>query len=62
VLAGIIGAGTESGDMNSSAERATWQPVQPVVTAQDHADWQAWRRARILEGQRWRRSRMRRID
>jgi hypothetical protein len=39
-----------------------WQPGQPVVTAQDHAEWQAWRRARILEGQRWRRSRARRID
>lgn len=48
--------------MNGFSEHAGWQPGQPVVTAQDHAEWQAWRRARILEGQRWRRSRMRRID
>jgi hypothetical protein len=48
--------------MDGSMERAMWQPGQPVVTEQDHEEWQAWRRARILEGQRWRRSRLRRID
>ena len=48
--------------MNGWTERAGWQPGQPVVTEQDHAGWRVWRRARILEGQRWRRSRARRID
>src|SRR5690348_10425816 len=43
-------------------QRAAWQPGQPVVTSKDHANWQAWRRARILERQRWRWSRMQRID
>jgi hypothetical protein len=52
----------EANVMNGSMERARWQPGQPVVTAQDHAEWQAWRRARILEGQRERRKQMRRID
>src|SRR3954447_25898363 len=56
------GTGAETCDMNGLMERAGWQPGQPVVTEQDHAEWQAWRRARILQGQRWRRSRMRRID
>ena len=40
----------------------TWQPGQPVVTASDHAGWQAWRKARKLEQQRQRRQRHRRID
>jgi len=40
----------------------TWLPGQPVVTAEDHAEWQHWRRFRILEGQRDRRAKMRRID
>jgi hypothetical protein len=48
--------------MNGSRERAAWQPDQPVITAQDHAEWQAWRRARILEQQRYWRKQMRRID
>jgi hypothetical protein len=48
--------------MNGSMERAAWQPGRPVITAQDHAEWQAWRRARILEQQRERRKQMRRID
>ncbi|GAP67261.1 glycosyltransferase family 28 N-terminal domain protein [Mizugakiibacter sediminis] len=30
----------------------TWTPGQPVVTAADVADWQAWRKARKLEQQR----------
>ena len=40
----------------------TWQPGQPVVTASDTADWQAWRKARKLEQQRARRQRYPRID
>lgn len=48
--------------MIGSIERVRWQPGRPVVTAQDHAEWQAWRRARILEQQRDRRKQMRRID
>ena len=40
----------------------TWQPGTPVITEQDHAEWEALRRERILEGQRWRRARERRID
>src|SRR3954452_13797560 len=48
--------------MNGPAERAAWQPDQPIVTAQDRAEWQARRRARILELQRVRRKEMRRID
>jgi hypothetical protein len=39
-----------------------WRPGLPVVTAADVAAWQAWSRARILEGQRKRRGRLRRID
>jgi hypothetical protein len=56
------GAGAGARRMNGSTERVAWQPGQPVATAQDHAEWQAWRRARIREGQRWRRSRVRRTD
>jgi hypothetical protein len=48
--------------MNGSMERVRWQPGRPVVTAQDDAEWQAWRRARILEQQRERWKQMRRID
>jgi hypothetical protein len=40
----------------------TWTQGQPVLTASDHAEWQAWRKARILECQRRRRSEHRRID
>ena len=40
----------------------TWQPGQPVVTAADVAEWQAWKRTRKIEGQRWRRQHYRRID
>lgn len=40
----------------------TWQPGQPVITAADVADWQAWRKASKREGQRWRRAHNRRID
>lgn len=40
----------------------TWQPGQPVVTASDHCEWQAWRKAPKLEQQRERRQRYPRID
>ena len=40
----------------------TWQPGMPIITAKDHADWQALRRARKLEQQRQRRQRYPRID
>ena len=40
----------------------TWQPGMPIRTEQDEAEWRAWRRERILDLQRYRRSRMRRID
>jgi hypothetical protein len=40
----------------------TWQPGQPILSARDDADWQAWRKARKLEQQRARRQRYPRID
>jgi len=40
----------------------TWQPGQPILSASDDADWQAWRKARKLEQQRDRRQRHPRID
>lgn len=40
----------------------TWQPGQPVLSASDDANWQAWRKARKLEQQRERRRQCRRID
>lgn len=48
--------------MDGSMERAAWMPGRPVLTEQDHAEWQARRRAQILEQQRGRRKRLRRID
>jgi len=42
--------------------RARWQPGMPVVTAQDHAEWTAWRHSRALVTQKDRRKRLRRID
>ena len=48
--------------MSHDATRSPWQPGMPVITAQDHAEWQAWRKERILEQQRERRRRERRID
>jgi hypothetical protein len=42
--------------------RAGWQPGKPVITAQDHAEWTAWRHDRALTLQKDRRKRMRRID
>ncbi len=40
----------------------TWEPGLPVLTASDHADWQAWRKARKLKSQRQRRAMYPRID
>jgi len=40
----------------------TWQPGQPVLSASDHAEWQAWRKASKLEHQRKRRAMYPRID
>ena len=40
----------------------TWQPGQPLLSASDTADWQAWRKARKLEQQRARRRQYPRID
>lgn len=40
----------------------TWQPGRPVATAQDHAEWEAWRKESKREQQRWRRARYPRID
>jgi len=48
--------------MDGLIGRTPWQPGQPVLTEQDHAEWQICRRARILEQQRERRKQMRRID
>ncbi|QEE24703.1 hypothetical protein CS053_09455 [Rhodanobacter glycinis] len=40
----------------------TWQPGQPVRSASDDAEWQAWRKARKLAQQRARRRQYPRID
>lgn len=40
----------------------TWQPGQPILSASDDADWQAWRKASKLEAQRHRRRQYPRID
>jgi hypothetical protein len=42
--------------------RTRWPPGMPVITAQDHAEWMAWRHDRALTLQKDRRKRMRRID
>ena len=39
-----------------------WQPGQPLRTTQDRLDWTEWKRARVAEAQRRRRSLYRRID
>src|SRR5712691_11833979 len=46
----------------ASCVPGAWQPGTPVITEQDRAEWQTWRRARILKLQRERRRGMRRID
>jgi hypothetical protein len=43
-------------------EIVPWQPGQPVRTATDFAQWRAWKKRRILDGQRFRRALYRRID
>jgi hypothetical protein len=43
-------------------ETTPWQAGQPVRTATDIAQWQAWKKERILDGQRFRRAQYRRID
>jgi hypothetical protein len=48
--------------MTDAAFRIAWRPGLPVLTEQDHADWQAWRHNRALELQRARRRKLRRID
>ena len=40
----------------------SWKPGLPVVTEQDTAEWQEWRRVSKRDAQRWRRSRYPRID
>ena len=39
-----------------------WEPGRPVLSDADRQQWQAWRKRSILEGQRWRRAKYRRID
>jgi hypothetical protein len=39
-----------------------WQPGRPLLNEADYHQWQAWRKQRILEGQRARRAHLRRID
>jgi hypothetical protein len=43
-------------------ETRPWQAGQPVRTATDFAQWQAWKKQRILASQRHRRAQYRRID
>lgn len=40
----------------------TWKPGQPVVTASERAEWEAWSKVRKLEQQRQRRRMYPRID
>jgi hypothetical protein len=40
----------------------TWQPGEPVVSAQDITAWRTWRRSRKLEQQRMRRRKVCRVD
>jgi hypothetical protein len=46
----------------SDADRIPWRPGAPVLTEQDLAEWDKYRRERILAQQRERRRSMRRID
>ena len=39
-----------------------WKPGQPIRSEQDAADWQEWKHRTKTEGQRYRRSKYRRID
>jgi hypothetical protein len=40
----------------------TWRPGEPVLTPQDHAEWETWRRERKREQQRQRRAMYWRVD
>jgi hypothetical protein len=44
------------------ANELTWQPGSPIISEQDHLEWDPWRRERILTARRHRRSRLGRID
>ena len=39
-----------------------WQHGHPISTPDDHRAWQAWCKSSKLDGQRWRRARLVRID
>lgn len=39
-----------------------WKPGKPVITEDDRAEWQAWKKCSILEAQRGRRAKYPRID
>jgi hypothetical protein len=55
--------GAESDQLGTvPPDRDRWKPGMPVITAQDHAEWTAWRRNRALKLQRDRRKQLRRID
>lgn len=51
-----------SDEMPETPNRTQWRPGLPITSKQDDAEWQAWRRERILELQRERRRSLRRID
>jgi hypothetical protein len=51
-----------AGLQGASGMPDAWEPGAPVITAQDGAEWQTRRRARISTLQRERRHRLRRID
>jgi hypothetical protein len=48
--------------ITESSHMDVWKPGQPVLTAQDHADWLTWRDERKRQQQRDRRARYPRID
>lgn len=62
VPASATGITTAPKGQPAAEQRQTWQPGTPVRTAQDHADWQQWRKDRKREQQRQRRATNRRID
>lgn len=51
-----------SDEMPEAPNRTRWCPGLPIRSEQDEAEWQAWRRERILQLQRERRASLRRID
>lgn len=46
----------------SQSDASGWTPGRLVVTPEEHAAWQEWKRGRKLEQQRQRRAKLRRID